>query len=228
MPSVAIVGSDPSRVPAVAAGGTDAIRSRDQYPGFATAANGRRAIGPDWCQPVIRIPDAVAAREPGCGQWSWPPPGLLCVRVARGRRIQWVAVVTVFPSGTRSDGPTVRLRTQALQVLRPMLALVDMRGNLFAVAVLLCIGVVLLRWLRSPSASRQSRRWIPVVAFLAGPLSAFGWYLSDVFFISPEDYISPADYVEALLPILTIGASGGVIGAAVFWIAERLPIHRAR
>ena len=107
-----------------------------------------------------------------------------------------------------------------------MFAMADMRGNLIAAAVLLVIGVLVLRAVRPKSVSRVPNRWLPVAALLCGPLSAIGWFLVDVFLLSPHSYMFFADYVEAIIPILTIGLLGGVLGGVVFWIADLWPLHR--
>jgi len=110
----------------------------------------------------------------------------------------------------------------------PILALINMRGNLIAAAALLVIGVVILRLVRPPSATTGSRRWLPIVAFIAGPLVAFLWTIADVFWIQPGSYLNFAEYIETLIPVLTIGVIGGAVGAAVFWIGDRITLHRVR
>jgi len=107
-----------------------------------------------------------------------------------------------------------------------MFAMVDMSGNLMAAAVLLVIGVLVLHAVRPKPISRSPRRWLPIAALLCGPLSAIGWFLADVFLLSPHSYMFFADYVEAIIPILVIGLLGGVLGAVVFWIADLWPLHR--
>lgn len=107
----------------------------------------------------------------------------------------------------------------------PMLAMFDMRGNLIAAAILLVIGVVVLRLVRPPSATSRSRRWLPIAAFVAGPLIAFFWTIVDVLWLQPGSYLSFSEYYETLLPVLAIGVIGGTVGAAVFWIGDRLTLH---
>ncbi|MDB4640572.1 hypothetical protein OAF56_02960 [Pirellulaceae bacterium] len=66
-----------------------------------------------------------------------------------------------------------------------ILANVDVRGNLVVCAILLVLGVVVLRFLRPTSATSGSRRWLPIAAFVAGPLVAFLWSLAEDFCFSP-------------------------------------------
>ena len=109
-----------------------------------------------------------------------------------------------------------------------MLALIDMRGNLFAAAVLLLIGVVVLRLVRPPSANTGSGRWLPIVTFVAGPLVAFLWTIADVLWIQPGSYHSFSEYLETLCPVLAIGVIGGAVGATVLWVGDRFTLHRVR
>ncbi|TWU26681.1 hypothetical protein Pla52o_05340 [Novipirellula galeiformis] len=113
-------------------------------------------------------------------------------------------------------------------MVAPTLGLIDMRGNLIAAAILLVIGVVVLRLVRPPSATTGSRLWLPIVAFIAGPLVAFLWTIADVLWIQPGTYLNFAEYIETLIPVLKIGVIGGVVGAAVFWVGDRLTLHRGR
>ena len=65
----------------------------------------------------------------------------------------------------------------------PMLAMIDMRGNLIAAAILLVVGVVVFRLVRPPNAVSTSRRWLPIVAFVSGPTIAFLWTIADVLWV---------------------------------------------
>tara|TARA_R110002073_G_scaffold172563_13_gene329820 strand:+ start:11093 stop:11437 length:345 start_codon:yes stop_codon:yes gene_type:complete len=108
----------------------------------------------------------------------------------------------------------------------PMPALIDMRGNLIAAAILLVIGVVVFRFVRPPSATTSSRRWLPIVAFVCGPVVAFLWTIADVFWIQPGSYLNFAEYVETLIPVLIIGVIGGAVGAFAFGVGDRITLHR--
>ena len=99
---------------------------------------------------------------------------------------------------------------------------VDVRGNLVVCAILLVLGVVVLRFLRPTSATSGSRRWLPIAAFVAGPLVAFLWSLAEVFWLQPDFYLSFSVYLETLLPLLKLGIIVGTVGATVIWIGERL------
>ena len=57
-------------------------------------------------------------------------------------------------------------------------------------AILLVFSVVVLRFLRPISATSGSRRWLPIAAFVAGPLVAFLWSLAEVFWLQPDFYLS--------------------------------------
>ena len=103
-----------------------------------------------------------------------------------------------------------------------ILANVDVRGDLVVCAILLVLGVVVLRFLRPTSATSGSRRWLPIAAFVAGPLVAFLWSLAEVFWLQPDFYLSFSVYLETLLPLLKLGIIVGTVGATVIWIGERL------
>ena len=110
-----------------------------------------------------------------------------------------------------------------------MLALIDMRGNLIAAAALLVIGAVVLRLVRPTSASTGPRRWLPIVAFLAGPLVAFLWSFADVVWLHPDAYLTFAEYFETLIRVLILGMLVGTAGAAALWVGERFLLrHRNR
>ena len=110
----------------------------------------------------------------------------------------------------------------------PMLAMVDMRGNLIAAAILLVIGVVVFRLVRPPNAASTSRRWLPIVAFVSGPAIAFFWTIADVLWIQPGTYLNFAEYLETLVPVLIIGVVGGAVGGFAFWVGDRFRLQRVR
>ncbi|WP_372716342.1 hypothetical protein [Novipirellula sp.] len=108
------------------------------------------------------------------------------------------------------------------------LALIDMRGNLIAAAIVLVIGVVVFRLVRPPSATTSSRRWLPMVAFVSGPIVAFLSTIADVLWIQPEMYLDFAEYLETWTRVLFIGVIGGAVGAFAFWVGDRITLHRIR
>ena len=109
----------------------------------------------------------------------------------------------------------------------PILAMADMSGVPYAVAILLVVGVVILRRMRPPAADSRSRVWLPIAALIAGPFVAFLYFLADVFIIS-RDYITAGDYSQMLNSLLILGVFGGVVGAVGLWIGDRIPLHRVR
>lgn len=113
-------------------------------------------------------------------------------------------------------------------IFAPMLAMIDMRGNSIAAAILLVVGVVVFRLVRPPSATTSSRRWLPIVAFITGPAVAFLWTIADVLWIQPGSYLNFAEYLPTLTPVLIIGVIGGAVGALAFWGADRITLHRVR
>ncbi|MBL8871063.1 MAG: hypothetical protein JNK90_14805 [Planctomycetaceae bacterium] len=106
-----------------------------------------------------------------------------------------------------------------------LIALADMRANFIAVAVLLVLGVIVLRSV-SPVANTSAvntsapRWWLVVTAFVSGPASALAWFAADVLWISPGDYLVANDYAEPQIPIMIIGIIGGTIGAIAIWGSE--------
>ena len=102
----------------------------------------------------------------------------------------------------------------------------DMRGNLVAAAILLIAGVILMRTLRPSDTSPQRQRWVPIVAFLCGPILAFLYFVADVAWLSHGIYIDRSDYFETLWRVLVIGVIGGAIGAFAIWIGLRISVHR--
>ena len=72
----------------------------------------------------------------------------------------------------------------------PLLAMVDMRGNLIAAAILLIVSVVVLRLVRPTGAASTSRRGLPIVAFASGPAIAILWTIADVLWIQPGTYLN--------------------------------------
>jgi len=107
-----------------------------------------------------------------------------------------------------------------LQDSKNLLAMADMHGNLVAVAVLLVLGVVLLRLVSPVAEASTPRRWLVATAFVGGPAAALSWFFADILWISPHDYLAPKDYADSLLPILIIGIIGGTIGSAAIWLGE--------
>ena len=57
-----------------------------------------------------------------------------------------------------------------------VIAFVRMTGNFVAAIVLLLFGVTIVRMLRGSSGRR---RWLPLVAFLAGPGTSLLWIAAD-------------------------------------------------
>ncbi|MFN0055163.1 MAG: hypothetical protein ACKV0T_23565 [Planctomycetales bacterium] len=100
------------------------------------------------------------------------------------------------------------------------LAMVDMRGNLVAVALLIVLAVVVLHWIKPASETSKPRWWLAVAAFGCGPAVTLAWFVADVLWISPRGYLMPGDYTEALAPILIIGFIGGALGAATIGLTE--------
>ncbi|WP_417397877.1 hypothetical protein [Gimesia chilikensis] len=98
-------------------------------------------------------------------------------------------------------------------------AMADMSHTPYAIAVLLLIGIIALCFLRP--ANSKSGIWLPVSAFLAGPIIAIGYFAADVFLVS-GDYLTTDDYIQSLIPILIIGLIGGAIGSISFWIGDKL------
>ena len=107
-----------------------------------------------------------------------------------------------------------------------LLAMVDMRGNLVAAAILLIVGVILIRRLRPSDFSPRRNRWVPIVAFLCGPTLALLYFVVDVAWLSRGMYIDRSDYHATLWRVLVIGVIGGAIGAFALWIGSRIPLHR--
>ena len=112
-------------------------------------------------------------------------------------------------------------------MLDPVIAMADMSGVPFAIAVLFVVGVVVLRRMRPAAAHSRTRVWLPIAAFVAGPIVAFLYFLADVFLIS-RDYITAEDYTQMLISLMILGLFGGVIGAIGFWIGDRIPTRRVR
>ncbi len=108
------------------------------------------------------------------------------------------------------------------------LAMADMRGNLVAVAVLLALGVVVLRIVKPASETSKPRWWLVRAAFVCGPAAALTWLVADILWISPHDYLVIGDYAESLLQILIIGFIGGALGAAAIWLTECASYCRGR
>ena len=95
----------------------------------------------------------------------------------------------------------------------------DMSRTPYAIAVLLVVGILALRILRPVNAN--SGIWLPIAAFVAGPIIALGYFAADVYLVS-RDYLTADDYIQSLIPILIIGFIGGAIGSIAFWIGDEL------
>jgi len=103
----------------------------------------------------------------------------------------------------------------------------DMSRVPYAIVVLLVVGAVILRRVRPAAADSRSRIWLPITAFIAGPLVAFLYFLADVFVIS-RDYITLGDYTQMFFSLMILGLFGGVIGAIGLWIGDHFPPPRVR
>ncbi len=106
-----------------------------------------------------------------------------------------------------------------------ILAMTDMRGNFVAAGIVLLVGGVLLRLARSKKGARW---WLPVAAFVSGPLWAIGWFIADLCSPYSEGYVSFSDFAETFVPVVTVGVIGGAVGAAVFAIVCYIPLPRMR
>lgn len=98
--------------------------------------------------------------------------------------------------------------------------MIDMRSNLIAGTVVLMAGSVLFRLLKSPS-NKRPRRWVPVVALMAGPATTVGWCLIDFYLIERQSYTHPGDFMAIAAPMFAVGLFCGVVGAVASWIADR-------
>lgn len=103
--------------------------------------------------------------------------------------------------------------------------MVDMRGNFVAAGIVLLVGGVLLCLARSRKGARW---WLPVAAFVSGPLWAIAWFIADLCFPYSEGYVSLSDFAGTFVPVVTVGVIGGGVGAAVFAIACYIPLPRTR
>ena len=104
-----------------------------------------------------------------------------------------------------------------------ILAMVDMRGNFVAAGLVLLVGGVVLRFARS---KKEACWWLPVAAFVAGPLWAIGWFLADLCSPYSEGYVSYSEFIETFVPVVVVGIVGGVVGAAALAIACYVPLPR--
>lgn len=103
-----------------------------------------------------------------------------------------------------------------------LVAMTDMSHAPYAIAVLLVVGILALRLLRPVNS--EPGLWLPVAAFLAGPILGLGYFAADVFLIS-HDYLTADDYIQSLIPVLIIGFVGGAIGSISLWIGDKLNLH---
>lgn len=99
-----------------------------------------------------------------------------------------------------------------------VLAWANMIPNLVAAAVILGLGVAVLRSLSSKSGKGEgaSGGWTPTIALLAGPLVSILWWATDVFPVNRESYVSDVERYETLPPILFIGIIVGLCMSIVF------------
>ena len=109
----------------------------------------------------------------------------------------------------------------------PILAMANMTGVPYAVAVLLVVGVVILRRIRPPAADSRSRVWLPLAALIVGPSLTLLFFLTDVFLIS-RDYTTFDDYWNMFSSVMIIGVFGGVVGAIGLWAGDRIKLPRVR
>ncbi len=97
--------------------------------------------------------------------------------------------------------------------------MLDMRPNL-AIAIIVAIGgAAFLRSMKPPIATDSLRRWIPAIAFIAGPLTTVGWYVIDICFVS--SFTHPDDIVPSIVELASVGVVAGAIGAAALWLVQR-------
>jgi hypothetical protein len=96
-----------------------------------------------------------------------------------------------------------------------------MSDMLLLAVLLLAAGALVLRAVRPKSATGTFRRWLPIAAFICGPLWAIGYSLADAFWICPENYVLPGDYVVTFVHLIAIGLFGGTVGAIVLGLADR-------
>lgn len=101
-----------------------------------------------------------------------------------------------------------------------LLAMADMSRTPYAIAVLLVVGILVLRLLRPTNS--KSRIWLPVAAFVAGPIIALGYFVADLFLVAPDHYLTTDDYIQTLIPVLIIGFVGGTIGSSCLWIGDNV------
>jgi len=100
-----------------------------------------------------------------------------------------------------------------------LVSMADMSRTPYVIALLIVVGIVALHFLR-PANARPSN-WLPIAAFVAGPIIALGYFVADVFLVS-RDYLTASDYIQSLIPMLIIGFIGGGIGSVSFWIGGKL------
>ena len=101
-----------------------------------------------------------------------------------------------------------------------LIALADMRANFFSVAVLLTLGVLILRRVRRDRMSPSSR-WIPITCLLAGPLSAVIWLTVD-YLIHLQEYAA-GDFWATAWRVLAVGLFAGVVSAIVLTVGVQRP-----
>ena len=99
----------------------------------------------------------------------------------------------------------------------------DMGRTPYAIAAVCAVGIIALGFLRP--ANSKSRLWLPVAAFLTGPVLAIGYFAADVFYISRDSYLTTDDYIHSLVSILIIGFVGGGIGSISLWIGDKLKLQ---
>jgi len=105
------------------------------------------------------------------------------------------------------------------------LAYHDMRGNIAFGLVILIVGAVILLMIKGKAGTRKTCNGWAIAALIVAPVITLSLFVANIYWLSPSSYIRPEDYKQDFVAFNTIGVISGVLGAAVFWIAGRMPIH---
>lgn len=114
-----------------------------------------------------------------------------------------------------SLGTAFTLLTTSCVVVAAAVTLTRVRAaNVAAAVVFGGLGLCLLTVLAPVrSGSENSRSWLPMVAFFAGPLIAAAFWAARVFVVAREHYALTSDYFADLPRILSVGILVGVAAA---------------